>query len=316
MAAGPRKRLQRVAGRCGSRDLLAATMRPLIVKQLKYDLTPVAGLALVGPPPEAAGAGVQAARQGAAGEDGRVQQRHRAQLRRTARARQVGIRLPSRTSAGTRSSSNRWASHRAAAVERDAAPAPGCASGGLVGLRAGAHRDLAEQRPARLRRAVVRLAAAGCRHLRDGHGGTVKEGVGRTYAGVDGYCPLVAYLGSHGFCLELALRPGVQHSSLETPFNFERVIPMAQRLSAAGRRRRSDPGGGQGGKRPGGADLQRPRLRDLFAAAPELAPPARQGPPDVCRACTVKALQQQPCPAAAHPPVLHRCGVPTRKFGD
>ncbi|CAN7724978.1 IS1380 family transposase [Variovorax sp. LjRoot84] len=66
------------------------------------------------------------------------------------------------------------------------------------------------------------------------NGGTVKDGVGRTYAGVDGYCPLAAYLGSHGFCLELALRPGVQHSASETQFNFERVIPMAQRLSAAG----------------------------------------------------------------------------------
>jgi hypothetical protein len=66
------------------------------------------------------------------------------------------------------------------------------------------------------------------------NGGTVKEGVGRTYAGVDGYCPLAAYLGSHGFCLELALRPGVQHSAKETDFNLERVIPMAQRLSAAG----------------------------------------------------------------------------------
>ena len=66
------------------------------------------------------------------------------------------------------------------------------------------------------------------------NGGTAKDGVGRTYAGVDGYCPLATYLGSHGFCLELALRPGVQHSALETEFNFERVIPMAQRLSAAG----------------------------------------------------------------------------------
>ena len=66
------------------------------------------------------------------------------------------------------------------------------------------------------------------------NGGTAKDGVGRTYAGVDGYCPLAAYLGSHGFCLELALRPGVQHSASETQFNFERVIPMAQRLSAAG----------------------------------------------------------------------------------
>lgn len=66
------------------------------------------------------------------------------------------------------------------------------------------------------------------------NGGTLKEGVGRTYAGVDGYCPLAAYLGSHGFCLELALRPGVQHSASETDFNLERVIPMAQRLSATG----------------------------------------------------------------------------------
>ncbi len=64
--------------------------------------------------------------------------------------------------------------------------------------------------------------------------GTAKDGVGRTYAGVEGYCPLAAYLGSYGFCLELALRPGVQHSARETEFNFERVIPMAQRLSAAG----------------------------------------------------------------------------------
>jgi len=60
---------------------------------------------------------------------------------------------------------------------------------------------------------------------------TAKEGVGRTYAGVDGYCPLAAYLGSHGYCLELALRPGQQHSARETDFNFERLVPMAQRLS-------------------------------------------------------------------------------------
>lgn len=66
------------------------------------------------------------------------------------------------------------------------------------------------------------------------NGGTAKEGVGRTYAGVDGYCPLAAYLGSHGFCLELALRPGVQHSASESDFNLERIIPMAQRLSSTG----------------------------------------------------------------------------------
>jgi hypothetical protein len=60
--------------------------------------------------------------------------------------------------------------------------------------------------------------------------------VSRTYAGVDGYCPLAAHLGSHGFCLELALRPGVQHSTAETDLNLERVIPMAQRLNAWGPR--------------------------------------------------------------------------------
>ena len=57
--------------------------------------------------------------------------------------------------------------------------------------------------------------------------GTAKEGVGRSYAGVDGYCPLAADLGSHGFCLELALRPGVQYSARETDFKLERVLPMA-----------------------------------------------------------------------------------------
>ena len=66
------------------------------------------------------------------------------------------------------------------------------------------------------------------------NGGTAKEGVGRTYAGVDGYCPLASYMGSYGFCLELSLRPGTQHSAKHTEDNLRRVIPLAQRLSAAG----------------------------------------------------------------------------------
>jgi len=61
--------------------------------------------------------------------------------------------------------------------------------------------------------------------------GTAKELVGRTYAGVDGYCPLAAYLGTAGFCLELALRPGTQHSASESQYNLERVLPMACRLT-------------------------------------------------------------------------------------
>lgn len=64
--------------------------------------------------------------------------------------------------------------------------------------------------------------------------GTAKEGVGRTYAGVDGYCPLAAYLGSHGFCLDLALRPGTQHSAKHTDCDLQRIVPLAQRLSAGG----------------------------------------------------------------------------------
>ncbi len=38
--------------------------------------------------------------------------------------------------------------------------------------------------------------------------GTQKEAVGRTYQGVDGFTASATYLGSVGYCLELALRPG------------------------------------------------------------------------------------------------------------
>ncbi len=61
--------------------------------------------------------------------------------------------------------------------------------------------------------------------------GSKKEAVGRTYQGVDGYTPSATYLGTQGYCLELALRPGVQHSAMETELNLERVLPMATRLT-------------------------------------------------------------------------------------
>lgn len=60
--------------------------------------------------------------------------------------------------------------------------------------------------------------------------GTRKELVGRTYTGVQGYCPLAAYLGTQGYCLELALRPGSQHSACESEYDLERVLPMAASL--------------------------------------------------------------------------------------
>lgn len=48
---------------------------------------------------------------------------------------------------------------------------------------------------------------------------------------MDGYTPSATYLGSLGYCLELALRPGVQHSALETELNLERVLSMAAKLT-------------------------------------------------------------------------------------
>jgi len=72
--------------------------------------------------------------------------------------------------------------------------------------------------------------------------GTKKESVGRTYQGVDGYTPSATYLGSLGYCLELALRPGVQHSALETELNLERVLPMAAKLTPMPLLFRSDSG--------------------------------------------------------------------------
>lgn len=74
------------------------------------------------------------------------------------------------------------------------------------------------------------------------NGSTKKELVGRTYAGVDGYCPFAVYLGSRGFCLEFALRPGVQHSAAESEYNFERALPCATSLVAGSLLVRADSG--------------------------------------------------------------------------
>jgi hypothetical protein len=50
------------------------------------------------------------------------------------------------------------------------------------------------------------------------------------------------YLGSLGYCLELALRPGVQHSAAESQYNFERALPMAASLVATPLLVRADSG--------------------------------------------------------------------------
>lgn len=74
------------------------------------------------------------------------------------------------------------------------------------------------------------------------NGGTKKELVGRTYAGVDGYCPFAVYLGRLDYCLELALRPGVQHSAAVSQYNFERALPMPASLLSSPLLVRADSG--------------------------------------------------------------------------
>jgi len=61
---------------------------------------------------------------------------------------------------------------------------------------------------------------------------TKKEGVSRIYNGEDGYAPIAAYLGREGWCLELELREGKQHSQCEfIPF-LNRVLKKARTLTS------------------------------------------------------------------------------------
>jgi hypothetical protein len=61
---------------------------------------------------------------------------------------------------------------------------------------------------------------------------TKKEGVSRIYSGYDGYAPMAAYLGTEGWCLELELRNGSQHSQEGfIPF-IERIIEKARSLTS------------------------------------------------------------------------------------
>ena len=61
---------------------------------------------------------------------------------------------------------------------------------------------------------------------------TKKEGVSRTYKGTDGYAPIGAYFGQEGWCLELELREGKQHSQCNfIPF-LDRVMEKARTLTS------------------------------------------------------------------------------------
>lgn len=63
---------------------------------------------------------------------------------------------------------------------------------------------------------------------------TRKEGVGRTYAGSDGFVPIAGYLGQEGWCIGLELREGTHHSARETEYTLERILPRAQALTEDG----------------------------------------------------------------------------------
>jgi hypothetical protein len=60
---------------------------------------------------------------------------------------------------------------------------------------------------------------------------TKKEGVSRTYKGMDGYAPMAAYLGQEGYCLEMELREGKQHCQRDTPEFLKRVLARASGLT-------------------------------------------------------------------------------------
>ena len=62
--------------------------------------------------------------------------------------------------------------------------------------------------------------------------GTKKEGVSMTYHKKDGYAPIAAYLGQEGWCLEIELRPGSQHSQKEFVPYLKRVLTKAKKLTS------------------------------------------------------------------------------------
>ena len=63
--------------------------------------------------------------------------------------------------------------------------------------------------------------------------GTKKKDIGRTYQGVDGYCPIAGYLGNEGWNVGLELRAGTHHSALETEYFYEQAFPRVKRLVKA-----------------------------------------------------------------------------------
>ncbi|MBQ8006072.1 MAG: IS1380 family transposase [Lachnospiraceae bacterium] len=60
---------------------------------------------------------------------------------------------------------------------------------------------------------------------------THKEGVSRTYKGFDGYAPIMAYIGTEGYCINTELRIGKQHCQKETPDFLRETIDLCRQLT-------------------------------------------------------------------------------------
>ena len=58
--------------------------------------------------------------------------------------------------------------------------------------------------------------------------GTKKEGVSRTYKGVDGYAPFFAYLGQEGYCVNTELREGKTHVQKNADDFIDHAIRLAR----------------------------------------------------------------------------------------
>lgn len=58
-----------------------------------------------------------------------------------------------------------------------------------------------------------------------------KEGVSCTYKGFDGYAPIMAYIGTEGYLVNLELRIGKQHCQKEIPDFLRETIELCRQLT-------------------------------------------------------------------------------------
>ena len=60
---------------------------------------------------------------------------------------------------------------------------------------------------------------------------TKKQGVSRTYKGMDGYAPMMGYAGTKGYCIASELREGKQHCQKGAPDFLKRFLANANQIN-------------------------------------------------------------------------------------